>query len=60
MANHSFDDFILGPGSITEVAALVETKIEEYEDAKVVRHLEFIRDSRNKDEVVAVLFIDTA
>jgi hypothetical protein len=53
------DDFVLGPGSVTEVAALVGAKIETYDDAKVVRHLEFIRDSRNQDEVVAVILIDT-
>ncbi len=59
MANHAFDDFILGPGSVAEVAALVEAKIELYDTAKTVRFLEFINDSRNTDEVVAVLLIDT-
>lgn len=59
MGNHSVDEHILGPGSVTEVAADVETKIETYDDTKVVRHLEFVQDSRNKGEVVAILIIDT-
>lgn len=58
MAAYAVDDFVLGPGSAVEVAALIEAKLETYDEAKTIHHLWMIQDSRNKDEVVAVLVID--
>ena len=58
MANYAVDDHVLGPGSVPEVAALVEAKLETYDDAKTIHYLRMHQDSRNKDEIVAVLIID--
>ena len=58
MAAYAVDDHVLGPGSVTELAALIETKLETIADSKTIRHLKLVRDSRNKDELVAVLIID--
>jgi hypothetical protein len=57
MANWAVSDFVYGPGSATEVAALVEAKLEAVDDAKTIHCLQFLQDSRNKDEVVAVLIV---
>ena len=52
------DDLLLGPGSVAEVAALIESTLEGYDDTKVIHYLELLRDARNKDLVVAALIID--
>jgi hypothetical protein len=57
MALYAVDDHVLGPGSVAEVAALIEAKLESYDDAKTIWHLWMVQDSRNKGEVVAVLVI---
>ena len=57
MANWEVSDFVYGPGSAEEVAALVEAKLELVDAAKTIHCLQFLQDSRNKDEVVAVLIV---
>lgn len=58
MAAYAVEDFTFGSGSVAEVAALIETKLETIDDSKVIHHLDIIVDSRNKDEVTGVLIID--
>lgn len=58
MANYAIDDHVVGPGSVEEVAADLETLLETIDDSKTIHSIDFLQDSRNKDEVVAVLIID--
>ena len=58
MANYAVDDHVFGPGSAEEVAADVETTLETIDDSKTIHLLQFLQDSRNKDEIVAILIVD--
>lgn len=58
MAAYAVDDYVLGPGSVEEVSDLIESTLEGIDDSKTIRYLDIVQDSRNKDEVVAVLIID--
>lgn len=60
MANYNIDNFVYGPGSAVEVAALVETKLETLDSTNnPIYLLQVLEDSRSKDEVVAVLVYGT-
>jgi hypothetical protein len=60
MADYKIEDFVYGPGAADEVAALVETKLETLDSTdNPIYLLQFLQDSRSKDEVVAVLIYGT-
>jgi len=47
MANYAVDDFTESAGSMADLLALIETKLETIDDSKTIRLLEVYKDATN-------------
>jgi hypothetical protein len=55
MANYAVDDTTFGPGTLSEVAALIETHLETIDDTKTIRLLEVKHLYGDKFEGISII-----
>lgn len=59
MASFTVDDLTYGPGTLAQCAAWVETQLELRDSTKTIRLVSINPISRDRDQCVATIIIDT-